>query len=87
MFGLGWAVADACPVPIATQVGQGIPWALFTMTGVVAGVYLFFRRGGAETEPATDGLGRASPTSWGSEAGRVRSRQFTAAAATAIMAG
>ncbi len=56
VFGLGWAIADACPGPIATQVGQGIPWALFTMAGVVAGVYLFLRRGAAETEPAGDGL-------------------------------
>ena len=36
VFGLGWGVADACPGPIATQVGQGIPWALFTLAGVVA---------------------------------------------------
>ena len=56
MFGLGWGIADACPGPIATQVGQGIPWALFTMAGVVAGVYLFLRRGAPETEPAADGL-------------------------------
>ena len=54
VFGLGWAIADSCPGPIATQVGQGIPWALFTMAGVVAGVYLFLRRGAAETEPAAD---------------------------------
>jgi uncharacterized membrane protein YedE/YeeE len=56
VFGLGWGIADACPGPIATQVGQGIPWALFTMAGVVAGVYLFLRRGAAETEPAADEL-------------------------------
>jgi len=55
VFGVGWAVADACPGPIATQVGQGIPWAVFTMAGVLAGVYLFLRRGAAETEPAADG--------------------------------
>jgi uncharacterized membrane protein YedE/YeeE len=54
LFGTGWGVAAACPGPIATQVGQGIPWALFTLTGVVAGVYLFLRKGAEETEPATD---------------------------------
>ena len=52
LFGLGWGVADACPGPIATQVGQGIPWGLFTLAGVAAGVYVFLRRGAAETEPA-----------------------------------
>ena len=36
-FGVGWAVADACPGPIATQVGQGVLWSLFTITGVVTG--------------------------------------------------
>jgi uncharacterized protein len=54
LFGVGWGVADACPGPIATQVGMGIGWALFTMAGTVAGVYLFLRRGARETEPAVD---------------------------------
>ena len=71
VFGLGWAIADACPGPIATQVGQGIPWALFTLVGVVAGVYLFLRSGAAETEPATDGLRANVADSWGREAGRI----------------
>src|SRR4051794_32263938 len=52
VFGIGWGVADACPGPIATQVGQGIAWALFTLTGVVVGVYLFLQRSEVgETEP------------------------------------
>jgi uncharacterized membrane protein YedE/YeeE len=54
LFGIGWGVADACPGPIATQVGQGIVWAAFTFAGAVAGVYLFQRRGAAETEPPAD---------------------------------
>jgi uncharacterized protein len=54
LFGIGWAVADACPAPIAAQLGQGIPWAVFTLTGVTFGVWLFLRRGAAETEPAAD---------------------------------
>lgn len=54
VFGLGWGVADACPGPIATQVGQGIIWGLFTMVGVVIGVYLFLQRQEPDTEPATD---------------------------------
>jgi uncharacterized membrane protein YedE/YeeE len=54
LFGIGWAVADACPAPIAAQIGQGIPWAIFTLTGVAFGVWLFLRRGATETEPAVD---------------------------------
>ena len=53
-FGLGWGIADACPGPIAAQVGGGIAWSLFTFAGVVIGVYLFLRREQPETEPATD---------------------------------
>ena len=44
LFGVGWAVADACPGPIATQLGQGVVWSLFTVAGVVAGIWLFLRR-------------------------------------------
>jgi uncharacterized membrane protein YedE/YeeE len=54
LFGVGWAVADACPAPIAAQIGQGVPWAVFTLTGVAVGVWLFLRRGATETEPAAD---------------------------------
>jgi uncharacterized protein len=54
LFGVGWAVADACPGPIATQVGQGIGWAVFTLVGTSAGVYLFLRRSVPETEPPVD---------------------------------
>ena len=45
VFGLGWGVADACPGPIATQLGQGVLWSLFTITVVVAGVVLYLRAG------------------------------------------
>jgi uncharacterized membrane protein YedE/YeeE len=54
IFGLGWGVADACPGPIATQVGQGIAWGLWTLAGVIIGVILFLRRRQPETEPASD---------------------------------
>jgi uncharacterized membrane protein YedE/YeeE len=43
IFGLGWGVADSCPGPVLSQVGQGMGWALFTLAGVVAGVWLFHR--------------------------------------------
>jgi uncharacterized protein len=54
LFGIGWAVADACPGPIAAQIGQGIPWAVFTLAGVGFGVWLFLRQGATETEPVAD---------------------------------
>ena len=54
IFGLGWGIADACPGPIANQVGQGIASGVFTFVGVVIGVYLFLLREQPETEPATD---------------------------------
>jgi uncharacterized membrane protein YedE/YeeE len=54
VFGLGWGVADACPGPIAAQLGQGIAWSIFTVTGVVIGVRWFLRREAVETEPPTD---------------------------------
>jgi uncharacterized membrane protein YedE/YeeE len=54
LFGLGWGISDACPGPIATQVGQGIGWSLWTLSGVIIGVGLFLRRRQPETEPASD---------------------------------
>ena len=54
LFGLGWGIADACPGPIATQIGQGIAWAIPTLAGVLIGVYYFLRRSESETEPASD---------------------------------
>lgn len=54
VFGTGWGIADACPGPIATQVGQGIAWSLFTLAGVTFGVYLFLHRQRIETEPADE---------------------------------
>jgi uncharacterized membrane protein YedE/YeeE len=52
LFGIGWGVADACPGPVATQVGQGIAWSVFTLAGVVAGVDLYLRRSQIDSEPA-----------------------------------
>ena len=44
LFGVGWAVADVCPGPIAAQLGQGVPWALATLAGLVLGLRHFSRR-------------------------------------------
>src|SRR3954451_5465555 len=60
VFGLGWGIADACPGPIATQLGQGIWWSVFTFAGVVLGVRIFLRRQ-EETEPASEPARAATP--------------------------
>jgi hypothetical protein len=57
IFGLGWGVSDACPGPVATQLGQGIAWGLWTLAGVIIGVAVYLRRQRVETEPATDPVG------------------------------
>ena len=38
LFGVGWAVAGACPGPIAAQLGQGVGWSVFTLAGLVVGI-------------------------------------------------
>jgi len=57
IFGVGWAVTDSCPAPIAGQLAQGVLWSVFTIAGVLLGIALFFRRqerpaGAAEAPPA-----------------------------------
>ena len=54
IFGVGWGVANACPGPVAAQVGQGMLWALPLLAGTLIGVRLFLRAGAPETEPAAD---------------------------------
>lgn len=43
MFGVGWALADVCPGPVAAQLGQGILWAVPTAAGVALGIWLQLR--------------------------------------------
>ena len=56
VFGAGWGIANACPGPIATQLGQGIWWSAFTLAGVLLGVRIYLGRG-EETEPASEPTG------------------------------
>jgi uncharacterized membrane protein YedE/YeeE len=44
IFGLGWAVTDSCPAPIAGQLAQGVWWSIATLAGVFVGIELYFRR-------------------------------------------
>ena len=40
IFGLGWAITNACPGPIAAQLGQGLWWGALTFVGFLAGARL-----------------------------------------------
>ena len=44
IFGVGWAVADSCPAPIAAQLTQGVLWSVFTIAGIFIGVEVYLRR-------------------------------------------
>jgi uncharacterized membrane protein YedE/YeeE len=52
LFGLGWAVSNSCPGPIAAQLGQGVGWTLFTIAGLGLGVSVYARRQRAEARRA-----------------------------------
>lgn len=44
IFGVGWAITDSCPAPIAGQLAQGVLWSAFTIAGVFLGIAVFLRR-------------------------------------------
>ena len=67
LFGVGWAVADACPGPIATQLGQGVWWSLATIVGLTVGLRLAVRRQAARAGGA--GRPRRAPSSISSPSG------------------
>ena len=43
LFGVGWAIAGACPGVAFAQVGEGKLWALVTIAGMVVGTVVFHR--------------------------------------------
>ena len=49
IFGVGWAVSDVCPGPVAAQLGQGIAWAIPLFAGIVLGINLHLRGQEART--------------------------------------
>jgi uncharacterized membrane protein YedE/YeeE len=59
IFGLGWCVSDACPGPIATQLGFGAVWSLCTAVGVVGGIAFYLRRRDARAAVAADPVAEA----------------------------
>jgi uncharacterized protein len=58
LFGVGWAVSDVCPGPIAAQLGQGIAWCLPLGAGVLVGILIRIR----EQEAAAGGAVQAHET-------------------------
>ncbi|HEX3317793.1 MAG TPA: DUF6691 family protein [Solirubrobacteraceae bacterium] len=67
IFGVGWALADACPGPVATQLGQGIWWSLLTLAGIALGMTVYLRRQ-ADFAPdfVRDSKAKAPQTAFGS---------------------
>ena len=63
-----WAIAGACPGPIAAQLGGGVWWSVFTLVGLVIGIVLFLR---LERRRKTDDAGEGRKPSRAS-AGRAR---------------
>ena len=56
IFGVGWAIADSCPAPIAAQLTQGVLWSIFTIAGIFVGVELYLRRRERVEAVAADAL-------------------------------
>ena len=40
-FGVGWALSGACPGTVLAQLGEGKFYALFTVTGLMAGTWVY----------------------------------------------
>ena len=68
-FGVGWAIVDSCPAPVAAQLTQGVLWSLFTIAGIFLGVELFLRRREriAASEVAEAYSAAPAPTAVGAE--------------------
>ena len=65
IFGLGWAVADSCPGPIASQLAQGVGWSLLTITGILIGIRLYDRRQEAPARKSEAAPPASSPATAG----------------------
>jgi uncharacterized membrane protein YedE/YeeE len=60
IFGVGWAVSDVCPGPVAAQLGQGIAWSVPLLAGIGLGVLLFLRE--QEAPAGRERAPRRAPT-------------------------
>lgn len=64
IFGVGWAVSDVCPGPVAAQLGQGIGWSIPLLLGIGIGIRMYLRRQeapAARAAPMTAALPASSP--------------------------
>ena len=59
VFGLGWGLAGACPGTVLAMLGEGKLGALFTITGIVLGTFLY----GWRESKIQDSLQKASSPS------------------------
>lgn len=41
IFGIGWAMAGACPGTVLAQIGEGKILGLFTFSGIIAGTFVY----------------------------------------------
>ncbi len=69
LFGVGWGVANVCPGPIATQLGQGVAWSICTAVGLVIGIVLFLRVQDRSASLATSRIRVAYPRRAASRSG------------------
>jgi uncharacterized membrane protein YedE/YeeE len=51
-FGVGWGISNACPGPIAAQLGQGLFWGFCTLGGFFVGARLHALRAAAPAPEA-----------------------------------
>ena len=49
LFGIGWAVSEACPGTVLAQIGEGKVLGLVTFLGMLVGTYIYART--AEKNP------------------------------------
>ena len=75
IFGVGWAVADSCPAPIAAQLTQGVLWSIFTIAGIFVGVELYLRRREASERAAADAIRSSAADYTATERSGALSRQ------------
>ncbi|HEX8075745.1 MAG TPA: DUF6691 family protein [Thermoleophilaceae bacterium] len=61
IFGVGWAVSDVCPGPVAAQVGLGVGWAAPLIAGTAIGLVVYFRREEALGRREAPARGAAAP--------------------------
>lgn len=59
VFGVGWAIAGTCPGPVAAQLGRGQWAAVFTVSGILVGVWLlgWLKARRAQVQAAKPGTG------------------------------